>query len=77
MFHSIREGRSAADALVHELGVKVMEAAMYLEWEQKCGPDPDPREETVCQWASPRGSIYLGARQVAVEHPRRRGRDDR
>ncbi len=73
MFRIITDGKSAVDALVNELGIQVVQAVMYLEREQKGGPDYYPYDSKVQKWASQPGSIYLGDRKVAVEHPRLRG----
>lgn len=75
MFRIIQDGKSAVDALVDELGARVVEAVMYLEREHKAGPDYYPYDGQVYKWASQQGSVFLGDRKVAVEHPRLRGPD--
>ena len=46
---------------------------MYMEREEKSGPDYHPTSSGLRKWASQRGSIYIGDQKLAVEHPRLRG----
>ncbi len=66
-------GKRALDAAMLEIGRMVAEAIMYMEREEKSGPDYHPVCAELRKWASQRGSIYLGEQKVRVEHPRLRG----
>ena len=46
---------------------------MYMEREEKSGPDYHPTSSGLRKWASQRGSIYIGDQKLSVEHPRLRG----
>ena len=58
-----------------EIGRLVAETIMYMEREEKSGPDYHPTSPALRKWASQRGSIYLGDQKLFVEHPRLRGPD--
>ena len=55
------------------IGRLVAETLMYMEREEKSGPDYHPTSSGLRKWASQRGSIYIGDQKLAVEHPRLRG----
>ena len=46
---------------------------MYMEREERSGPDYHPTSSGLRKWASQRGSIYIGDQKLSVEHPRLRG----
>jgi len=66
-------GKRALDETMKEIGRMVAETIMYIEREEKAGPDYHPNSPDLYKWASQRGSIYLGDQKVHVEHPRLRG----
>jgi len=66
-------GKRALDAAMLEIGRMVAETIMYMEREEKSGPDYRPTSSGLHKWASQRGSIYLGDQKLRVEHPRLRG----
>lgn len=46
---------------------------MYIEREERSGPDYRPASPDTYKWASQAGSVYIGDQKIAVEHPRLRG----
>jgi len=66
------DGKRAMDTLALEMGKTVAEAIMYIEREERSGPDYQPLSD-LSKWASQRGSIFLGDQKVPVQHPRLRG----
>ncbi len=68
-------GKRALDAAMLEIGRLMAETIMYMEREEKAGPDYHPTSPGLHKWASQRGSIYVGDQKIAVEHPRLRGPD--
>jgi transposase-like protein len=49
------------------------ETIMYIEREEKAGPDYQPLSSDVYKWASQPGSVYIGDQKITVQHPRLRG----
>ena len=45
------------------------ETLMYMEREERSGPDYHPTSSGLMKWASQRGSIYVGDQKLCVEHP--------
>jgi putative transposase len=68
-------GKRALDAAMLEIGRLTAETIMYMEREEKAGPDYHPTSPGLHKWASQRGSIYVGDQKIAVEHPRLRNPD--
>ena len=66
-------GKRALDTAMLGIGRLVAETLMYMEREEKSGPDYHPTSSGLRKWASQRGSIYIGDQKLAVEHPRLRG----
>ena len=73
MYRIITEGKRGVDAFLLELGRSMAEAVMYMEREDRAGPDYHPKDSGIRKWASQRGSIYIADQKVPVEHPRLRG----
>ena len=67
------EGKRALDAAMLDVGRLVAETLMYMEREERSGPDYHPTSSGFRKWASQRGSIYVGDQKLPVEHPRLRG----
>ena len=67
------DGKRALDTAMLGIGRLVAETLMYMEREEKSGPDYHPTSSGLRKWASQRGSIYIGDQKLAVEHPRLRG----
>ena len=65
-------GKRALDAAMLDVGRLVAETLMYMEREERSGPDYHPTSSGLMKWASQRGSIYVGDQKLCVEHPRRR-----
>ena len=74
MFQVMVGGKRALDATMQEIGRMVAETIMYMEREERAGPDYHPTSP-LQKWASQPGSIYLGDQKIHVEHPRLRGPD--
>lgn len=68
-------GKRALDTAMLEIGRLTAETIMYMEREEKAGPDYHPSSPGLQKWASQRGSIYVGDQKIAVEHPRLRRRE--
>jgi transposase-like protein len=68
-------GKRALDAAMLEIGRLTAETIMYMEREEKAGPDYHPSSPGLQKWASQRGSIYVGDQKIAVERPRLRSRE--
>ena len=68
-------GKRALDATMLEIGRLTAETIMYMEREEKAGPDYHPSSPGLHKWASQRGSIYVGDQKIAVERPRLRSRE--
>ncbi len=68
-------GKQALDAAMLEIGRLTAETIMYMEREEKAGPDYHPTSPGLHKWASQRGSIYVGDQKISVEHPRLRSPD--
>ena len=73
MYQIISQGKQGLDAFILELGRTMAETVMYMERENKAGPDYHPKDCRIHKWASQAGSVYIGDRKVRVEHPRLRG----
>lgn len=67
------EGKQALDTAMLDVGRLVAETLMYMEREQRSGPDYRPTSPGLMKWASQRGSIYVGDQKLRIEHPRLRG----
>lgn len=66
-------GKQALDAAMLKIGRLTVETIMYMEREERAGPDYHPTSPELYKWASQRGSVYLGDQKISVEHPRLRG----
>jgi transposase-like protein len=75
IFKVIVGGKRALDATMLEIGRLMAETIMYIEREEKSGPEYQPLTPGLYKWASQPGSIYLGDQKIPVEHPRLRGPD--
>ncbi len=65
------EGKQALDTAMLDVGRLVAETLMYMEREQRSGPDYRPTSPGLMKWASQRGSIYVGDQKLRIEHPHR------
>jgi len=73
MHEIIQNGTQALNELTNELGRQLAEAILYIEREERAGPDYHPTEQGLYKWASQPGSVYLAGQKVPVERPRLRG----
>ncbi len=75
MYQIYESGKQGFDVLMKEIGRMMAEAIMYIEREEKSGPDYHPYSSDMQKWASQGGSVYIGDQKMRVEHPRLRGLD--
>ncbi len=68
VFQVMLKGKRALDSAMLEIGRLVAETIMYMEREEKSGPDYHPTSPELRKWASQRGSIYIGDQTLFVEH---------
>ena len=68
-------GKKALDTAMLDIGRLVAETIMYIEREEKSGPDYHPTSPELRKWASQRGSVYIGDQKLFVEHRRLRSPD--
>jgi transposase-like protein len=73
MHEIIQHGSQALNDLTRELGRQLAEAILYIEREERAGPDYYPTEQGLYKWASQPGSVYLAGQKVQIERPRLRG----
>ena len=59
-------GKRALDTAMLEIGRLVSETILYMEREEKSGPDYHPKSPELRKWASQRGSVYIGDQKVFV-----------
>lgn len=69
----LTEGKRAFDGCVMELGKMLAEAILYMEREERAGPDYHPVDSRLKKWASQAGSVFIGGSKVRLQHPRLRG----
>jgi putative transposase len=74
MHDIIQTGTTALNQITVDLGRQLVEAILYIEREERAGPDYPPRKEGLYKWASQPGSVYIAGQKVRVERPRLRGR---
>src|SRR3990170_4790834 len=73
MYQILREGKQGFDVFMKELGRMMAETIMYIEREERSGPDYQPFSPDIRKWASQGGSVYIGDQKIQIEHPRLRG----
>src|ERR1017187_5657319 len=74
MHDIIQTGTTELNQITVDLGRQLVEAILYIEREERAGPDYPPRKEGLYKWASQPGSVYIAGQKVRVERPRLRGR---
>jgi transposase-like protein len=74
MHDIIQTGTTALNQITVDLGRQLVEAILYIEREERAGPDYHPAKEGLYKWASQPGSVYIAGQKVRVERPRLRGR---
>lgn len=73
MINIVTEGKKAFDAYAMKMGRMLAETILYMEREEKAGPDYYPIDPTLKKWASQQGSVFIGGQKVKVNRPRLRG----
>lgn len=68
----IGKGKEALDQTIIELGTLLAETIMFIEREEKSGPDYHPLNDQLRKWAGQQGSVYIGEQKVKVLRPRLR-----
>ena len=68
--HVMLEGKRALDAAMLDVGRLVAETLMYMEREERSGPDYHPTSSGLRKWASQRGSIYVWEQAFGAAPPR-------
>lgn len=74
MYQICQAGKLGFDVFIKELGVMMAETIMYIDREERSGPDYRPASPDTYKWASQAGSVYIGDQKIAVQRPRLRGR---
>ena len=74
MYQVIAQGKQAFDAFALEMGRTLAETIMYIEREEKAGPDYFPTDPSLQKWASQGGSVFIGDQKVRIQVPRLRDR---
>ena len=73
MYEIYAKGKAGFDVYMKEIGRMMAETIMYIEREEKAGPDYQPFSPDIQKWASQPGSVYIGDQKITVQHPRLRG----
>lgn len=73
MHDIIQTGTIALNQMTVDLGRHLVEAILYMEREERVGPDYHPKKAGLYKWASQSGSVYIAGQKVPVERPRLRG----
>lgn len=73
MHDIIQTGTIALNQMTVDLGRHLVETILYLEREERAGPDYHPKKAGLYKWASQPGSVYIAGQKVPVERPRLRG----
>lgn len=73
LYQVYQTGKLGFDAFIKEIGRMMAETIMYIEREERSGPDYRPISPDMYKWASQAGSVYIGDQKIAVQRPRLRG----
>lgn len=73
MYEIYAKGKEGFDVYMKGIGRMMAETIMYIEREEKAGPDYQPFSPDIQKWASQPGSVYIGDQKITVQHPRLRG----
>ena len=73
LYQILKEGKQGFDVFMKGLGRMMAETIMYIEREERSGPDYQPFSPDIRKWASQGGSVYIGDQKIQIEHPRLRG----
>jgi transposase-like protein len=73
MYGIYAKGKEGFDVYMKEMGRMMAETIMYIEREEKAGPDYQPFSPDIQKWASQPGSVYIGDQKITLQHPRLRG----
>ena len=75
MYQIFTHGKRAFDAVMLDLGRMLAESILYIEREEKSGPDYFPKQEGLPKWGSQGGSVFIGDQKVKLQVPRLRQQD--
>ena len=68
----LTHGKRAFDGVMMDLGRMLAESILYIEREERSGPDYFPRQEGLPKWGSQGGSVFIGDQKVKLQVPRLR-----
>jgi len=69
------DGKQAFDAFMLDMGRTLAESFLYIEREEKSGPDYFPTDSNLQKWASQGGSGFIGEQKIKFQVPRLRSKD--
>ena len=72
MYQILTHGKRAFDAVLMDLGRMLAESILYIEREERSGPDYFPKQEGLPKWGSQGGSVFIGDQKVKLQVPRLR-----
>jgi transposase-like protein len=72
MYQVLSEGKRAFDAFMMDMGKMLAESILYIEREEKSGPDYFPKHQGMPKWGSQGGSVFIGDQKVKLQVPRLR-----
>ena len=75
MYQIFSHGKRAFDAVMMDLGRMLAESILYIEREERSGPDYFPKQEGLPKWGSQGGSVFIGDQKVKLQVPRLRQQD--
>jgi putative transposase len=75
MYQVLTEGKRAFDALMMDMGKMLAESILYIEREEKAGPDYFPKDQDMPKWGSQGGSVFVGDQKIKLQVPRLRHRE--
>ena len=76
MYQVLTEGKRAFDAFMMDMGKMLAESILYIEREERSGPDYFPKEEGMRKWGSQGGSVFIADQKVKLQVPRLRHREE-
>jgi transposase-like protein len=75
MYQVLTEGKRAFDVFMKDMGRMLAESILYIEREEKSGPDYFPKNQGMPKWGSQGGSVFIADQKVKLQVPRLRQQD--
>lgn len=72
MYQVLTEGKRAFDSFMMDMGKMLAESILYIEREERSGPDYFPKEAGMPKWGSQGGSVFIADQKVKLQVPRLR-----